>query len=203
MTLLTDRRRRPGYRRDMHDVIPREGRRRDRSITLGPVTCPIQAPPALVFQMLSAIGQGGTPNGERSEILERTGDAMVCDFWTRVTLPGGVDRLVRTRERVTLLPPDTVGYEHLDGPVRGLRESITVAPGGHGGSLVTYRGSYQPRGLVDLLKAQVLVRPVMGRIMREHFASLRGRAEARAARSRLFKTEPEVSPQTLDQFRAR
>lgn len=163
---------------------------RDRSITIGPVVQPIQAPPALVYEMLAAIGQGGDADGERSEILERSGDAMVCDFWTRVTLPGGIDRLVRTRERVILHPPDAVEYVHLDGPVRGLRESITVAPDGGGASRVTYRGSYRPRGLVDRLKALVLVRPIMGRVLRDHFADLSARAEARASRSRVFRPDP-------------
>jgi hypothetical protein len=178
---------------DMDDLKPQQGGRRDRTVTLGPVAHPIQAPPALVYQMLAAIGQRGTAGGERAEILERTGDMLICDFWTRVTLPGGIDRLVRTRERVILHPPDAVEYEHLDGPVSGLREQITVVPDGAGASLVTYRGAYRPQGLVDYLRALVLVRPVMGRVMREHFADLRDRAEARAARSRVFRTDPAAS----------
>jgi hypothetical protein len=156
------------------------------SVSIGPVSTRIAAPPALVYQMLSAIGQGHGRNGERTEVLQRAGDELVCDFWTRVSLPGGVDRLVRTRERVTLRPPDTILYEHLDGPVRGLRETICVSPDPDGGTRMTYEGSLEPDGFLDRLRVRLLARPVIGRVMRQHFDDVRERAEARAARSRVF-----------------
>lgn len=55
-----------------------------KPIEVGPVAADVAAPPALVFQMLAAIGQGGQPNGERAEILQRDGDEYICDFWTRI-----------------------------------------------------------------------------------------------------------------------
>lgn len=156
------------------------------SVSIGPVSTRIAAPPPLVYQMLSAIGQGDARNGERAEVLRRTGDELVCDFWTTVSLPGGVDRLVRTRERVTLRPPDTVLYEHLDGPVRGLRETICVSPDPDGGTRMTYAGSFEPDGFLDHVRVRLLARPIIGRVIRQHFDDVRERAEARAARSRLF-----------------
>lgn len=156
------------------------------SVSIGPVSTRIAAPPPLVYQMLSAIGQGDGRNGERAEVLRRAGDELVCDFWTTVSLPGGVDRLVRTRERVTLRPPDTVLYEHLDGPVRGLRETICVSPDPDGGTRMTYEGSFEPSGFLDHLRVTLLARPVIGRAIRRHFDDVRERAEARAARSRVF-----------------
>lgn len=164
------------------------------SVTIGPVSARIGAPPQLVYQMLSAIGQGDGRDGERAEVLHRNGDELVCDFWTNVSLPVGEDRLVRTRERVTLRPPNTVEYEHLDGPVQGLRETITVVLDPDGGTRMTYVGSYEPRGMLDHLRASLLARPVMGRIIRQHFDDVRQRAEARAARSRVFPGEASVSP---------
>ena len=80
-------------------------------------------------------------------------------------------------------------YEHLDGPVQGLQETIVVGAGTTGGSNLTYTGRYQPRGLVDHLRATLLARPAIHRVMRAHFAELRERAEARASRSRVFATE--------------
>lgn len=156
-------------------------------ITVGPVSIDIAAPPALVFQMLAAIGQGAQTGGERAEILEQDGDEYVCDFWTRISIPVGRDRLVRTRERVTVQRPDRIHYEHLDGPVRGLQESIRVedAPGG---SRITYRGIYRPRGLLERFRAAAIARPAIHRVMRGHFADVQTRAEARAARSRAFPT---------------
>lgn len=164
------------------------------SVTVGPVSVQIDAPPELVYQMLSAIGQGDVRDGERAEVLQRNGDELVCDFWTSVSLPIGVDRLVRTRERVTLRPPNTVEYEHLDGPVRGLRERITAASDPDGGTRMTYLGSYEPRGILDHLRARLLARPVIRRVIRQHFEDVRQRAEARAARSRVFPRQASVSP---------
>ncbi len=163
------------------------------SVSIGPVSTWIAAPPALVYQMLSAIGQGDDGNGERAEVLRRAGDELVCDFWTTVRLPGGVNRLVRTRERVTLRPPDTILYEHLDGPVRGLRETIRVSPDPDGGTQMTYAGSIEPRGFLDHLRIRLLARPLLGRVIRQHFGDVRERAEARAARSRVFPGRASVS----------
>lgn len=165
-----------------------------KPVVIGPVACTVAAPPALVYQMLSAIGQGSGTNGERSQVLERDGGELVCDFWTQLSLPGGTRRLVRTRERVTLRPPNRVDYQHLDGPVRGLRESITVAAGPRGGSLMTYSGSYEPRDRLDDLRARLLARPVITRLMNEHFDHFRQRAEARADRSRVFPRDPSLRP---------
>lgn len=163
-------------------------------VRIGPVSCAVAAPPALVYQMLSAIGQGPKRDGERAEVLQRDGDDLVCDFWTRVTLPGGLVRLVRTRERVTLRPPDTVVYEHLDGPVRGLCESITLTGLAEGHTRMTYSGAYQARDRLDALLAHLLARPILHRVMRQHFEDLRQRAEARAAQSRVFPRETTPSP---------
>ncbi len=164
-----------------------------KPVRIGPVSCAVAAPAPLVYQMLSAIGQGPQRDGERSEILERDGDRLVCDFWTRVALPGGLVRVVRTRERVTLRPPDTVDYEHLDGRVRGLRETITATPGSDGGTLMTYWGTYEPRDALDALRAYFVVRPVIRRVMKQHFYDLGQRAEARALRSRVFPREASPS----------
>jgi hypothetical protein len=164
------------------------------SVIIGPVSTRIRAQPQLVYQMLSAIGQGDGRDGERAEVLQRSDDELVCDFWTSVSLPLMVDRLVRTRERVTLRPPDTVEYEHLDGPVRGLRETITVGPAPDGGTRMSYVGTYEPRGILDHLRARLLARPLIGRVIRQHFDDVRQRAEARAARSRVFPDASSVNP---------
>lgn len=156
-------------------------------IELGPIAVEVAAPPALVFQMLAAIGQGAQANGERADIIEERDGELICDFWTSISLPVGRDRLVRTRERVNVRPPDRIDYEHLDGPVAGLRESIVVAPGEEGnGTTMTYTGTYHPEGLVDHVRATFLARPTIERVMRSHFSDVRDRAEARAGRSRVF-----------------
>ena len=185
---------------DVSDIHRRTVRSRGpgakTAIDVGPVSTRIAAPPQLVYQMLAAVGSGNGNNGERALVLERSDDELVCDFWTRVSLPGGVDRLVRTRERVTLRPPDIVQYEHLDGPLRGLRETITVAAHPGGGTEMIYAGSYVPGGILDQLRVRLLARPVIGRVIRQHFDDVRARAEARAARSRVFPAPGSVSRST-------
>lgn len=153
---------------------------------LGPVTIQIAAPAGLVFQMLSAIGQGAQRPGEGSEVLARDGERLVCEFRTTVRLPLGRRRSIRTREAVRLCPPDRLEYEHLDGPVRGLRESITIVSLAERRSRLDYRASYRPGGRLADLRFRLLARAVIEHAVEEHFTDLRGRAEARAARSRLF-----------------
>ncbi|MBA3235415.1 MAG: hypothetical protein H0T59_05405, partial [Chloroflexi bacterium] len=136
-------------------------------IELGPIALHVEAPPALVFQMLAAIGQGAQTNGERADIIKERDGELICDFWTNISLPVGRDRLVRTRERVNVRPPDRIDYEHLDGPVAGLRESIVVGPCGHGnGTTMTYTGGYHPAGVFDHVRAAFLARPIIERVMR-------------------------------------
>jgi hypothetical protein len=160
---------------------------RPAALEIGPINTDVAAPAALVFQMLGAIGQGAQRPGERAEIVERDGDALVADFWTVVTLPFGRSRSVRTREAVRLVPPDRIEYEHLDGPVRGLLESITVEPLGDRLSRLVYRGAYVSDGRLPALLFRLVSRPAVERAVRSHFVDLAARAEARAARSRQFR----------------
>jgi hypothetical protein len=47
-------------------------------------------------------------------------------------------------------------------------------------------GSYAPRALADRIRATLVARPVILRVMRAHFADVCERAETRADRSRVF-----------------
>ncbi|MBF6605672.1 MAG: hypothetical protein IVW53_08850 [Chloroflexi bacterium] len=161
---------------------------------VGPIVAEVSAPAALVFQMIGAIGQGPQRPGDRADVLARDGDSLICDFRTTVRLPLGRRRSVRTREAVRLVPPDRVEYEHLDGPVRGLRESITVESIEDHRSRLVYRGTYGSRGRLARAVFRLLSKGTIERAMDEHFTDLRQRAEARAVRSRAFAVEPAVEP---------
>lgn len=147
----------------------------------------VAAPPGLVFQMLAAIGQGAQSDGERAEIRSREGDTIVADFWTRVAVPLSGPRSVRTRERVRVVAPDRIEYEHLDGPVRGLRERIVVEPVAPG-CRVSYEGTYPGRGVLDRLMFRLVSRRALERAVRDHLHRMKLRAEDRARRSRVFRT---------------
>lgn len=159
-----------------------------RCLPAGPVAVEVDAPAALVFQMLAAIGQGAQRLGERAEVLERDGDRLVADFWTPVTLPLGRTATARTREAVRLVPPDTVEFEHLDGPVRGLRERITVSALEPRRCSVAYEGRYPSAGVLRGIIFRLVARRSLERAVRDHLADLRPRAEARARRSRVFRS---------------
>ncbi len=165
-------------------------RRTPSTETIGPIEQEVAAPSALVYQMLSAIGQGTQRPGEGAEILQRSGDRLVADFRTLVPLPFGRVRSVRTREAVWLRPPDRIEYEHLDGPVRGLRESIIVEVMAERRCRLAYRATYRPGGLWRRLVFHLVARASIERTMGQHFADLRTRAETRAARSRVFPARP-------------
>ncbi|MES2209299.1 MAG: hypothetical protein V4515_03840 [Chloroflexota bacterium] len=160
---------------------------------VGPIAAEVRAPAALIYQMLAAIGQGAKRPGERAEILQRDGNDLICDFWTTVPLPFGQSRRVQTRESVRLVPPDRIDYEHLNGPVRGLRESITVESVGPRRSRLTYRGTYPSVGRLAGFAFRVISRAAIERTMLDHFNDLRRRAEERAAESRLFRDVPAAS----------
>ena len=153
---------------------------------IGPIVTEVNAPAPLVYQMLAAIGQGAQRPGEDAQVEESEGDRLVCDFSTLVSLPFGRRRSIKTREAVHLCPPDRLEYEHLDGPVRGLLETIIVDPAGGGRSRLVYRASYRPRRTFDDLRFRLFARAAIEHAMDAHFADVRERAEARAMRSRLF-----------------
>ena len=153
---------------------------------LGPITAEVEAPAALMFQLLAAIGQGAPQPGEAARVLHRDGESLVCEFVTSVPLPLGWTKRVRTTEAVHIVPPDRIEFEHLDGPVRGLRETIVVEPMGPRRSRLVYRGTYPPAGRIAGYAIRLLSRGSIERAVAQHFDDLRGRAEQRAARSRLF-----------------
>ena len=161
-------------------------------LAVGPVSIEVDAPAALVYQMLCAIGQGSSRPGERVEVVSRDGDELVCEFWSLVPLPVGRARVAHTREAVRFVPPDTVAYRHLDGPVRGLEETITAHPVDERRTRLEYRAVHPGGGWLARLRAR-LARPLIERVVRDHFADLKDRAEVRARRSRVFAPSGPVS----------
>jgi hypothetical protein len=153
-----------------------------------PVSVEVDAPAPLVYQMLAAAGQGTRGPDERVEVRTREDGRMVADFWTRVPLPAGRSRMVRTREEVQFRPPDRIEYRHLDGPLRGLVESIAVAPveGAPRRSHLRYEATFPRAGWLHLVLFRLIVRRMLRQTIAAHFEDLRARAEARARRSRVF-----------------
>ena len=149
----------------------------------------IDAPRPLVFQMLSAFGRGHLPGdeGESSSVLERDGDRLTVEFFT---MEG--KRRYRTVEEVTLFPPERITFRHLEVPLHYSSEEFRLEEVADGTEL-SYRGDIQCRIAwlpgVGWLIARFYVRPKYDRVIRHHMERLKIAAQARAARSHIFRRQ--------------
>ena len=163
-------------------------------VKLAEPTAHFKAPRPLVFQMLSAIGKGTLPGaqGESSKVLERDGDTIIAEFMT----PSG-KRTYRTVEEVQLYPPERITFRHLEGPLVFSEEEFNLTEQDAGTEL-RYKGKMECRVPwmpgIGWLIAMLYVRPKYNKVIREHMKDLKVAAEARAARSHLFRQAAETLP---------
>ena len=131
----------------------------------------IRAPRELVFQMLSAMGQGQLPGpqADRAKLLSRQDNRLIVEFHTSVGR-----RSYRTVEEVTLYPPERITFSHLEDHPQG--------------TLLRYQGQFDYRfPLFGWFIAHLYIKPRYNRLIRDHLAHLKAAAEARAARSHVFR----------------
>ena len=147
----------------------------------------INAPREMVFQMLSSFGKGSLPGvqGESSRVLERDGDTIIAEFMTT-----SGKRVYRTMEKVQLYPPERITFEHLQGPLIFSEEEFNLAEKDDGTEL-RYYGEIGCRipllaGLGWII-AKFYVKPKYDAVIRIHMSALKTAAEARAARSHVFR----------------
>ena len=147
----------------------------------------IEAPRELVFQMLSAIGKGQLPGGggESSRVLERDGNVLSAEFNSR-----SGNRMYRTLERVELYPPERITFSHLEGPLTYSEEEFILEEQKNGTKL-QYGGEIECKlrflPVLGWLAALFYVRPKYNALIRNHMEHLKTAAEARAARSHVFR----------------
>ena len=140
----------------------------------------INAPREVVFQMLSAIGEGSLPGsqGESSRVLEREGDTIIAEF---LTTSG--KRTYRTVEKVQLYPPERMTFRHLEGPLAFAEEEFNLMEQDTGTEL-QYRGEieYKVRWLpgIGWLIARFYVKPKYDAVIGDHMEKLKAAAEALA-----------------------
>ena len=159
-------------------------------VKLTDLKVPIKAPRELVFQMLSAIGKGTLPGaqGESSRVLRRDGDTIIAEFLTR-----SGRRVYRTVEEVKLYPPERMTFRHLDGPLHFAEEEFRLAEVdertelGYWGE-IEYRVPLLP-GLGWLI-GRFYIKAKYDALIRAHTKNLKAAAEARAARSHVFRRPP-------------
>ena len=134
MTVLTGNHLAMGYRGAMTESsILVAAFELPRGQAIDPVVHDIAAPAGLVYELMAAIGQGPQGEGDGASVLSRDGSDLLCEFWTTVTMPVVGRRVIRTREAVRLLPPDSIAFRHLNGPVRGVPRRLSREAGQSGG----------------------------------------------------------------------
>ncbi len=145
----------------------------------------IRAPRELVFQMMSAFGRGRIKGdeGESSTVLERSDDVVLAEFRSRVGR-----YTITTVERVLLEPPHRLTFEHVSGPLRHAREQFDLRESA-GGTKLEHSGEFvwSRIPVVGCLVGTMLLKRPFERVLERHMAAIRDAAEARAARSHVFR----------------
>ena len=150
-------------------------------------------PRPMIFRRLGAFGRGHLPGdeGESAKVLERDGDRLTVEFFT---MDG--KRRYRTVEEVMLFPPERITFRHLEGPLHHSSEEFLLEEVA-GGTRLSYRGDIQCRmaWMPDMgwLVARFYVKPKYDRVIRQHMERLKIAAQARAARSHVFRRQAPAS----------
>jgi hypothetical protein len=142
---------------------------------LGPIEVAIDAPPELVFEIISAPYVGRAPADTGIKVLARADDLVVAAHYTKVHF-----YTARTVEIVEFEPSTRVGFRHLLGPVPHAVERFALHEAG-GPTELRYDGEIG----IDFwaagrIAARHWVRPQWERAVREHLGEVKGRAERRA-----------------------
>ncbi len=134
----------------------------------------------LVFQLISAVGQGS--DAAHARVLERPSrDRAIVEFTTSV-----FGRHVRTEEEVQFLPPDRITYRLLRGPLPQVEEEFRLDPAKNG-VILRYSGSFVahepwPRTVFDRLVVPWIYRRAVWKSMQ----GIKQAAEERQRKSRVF-----------------
>ena len=159
-----------------------------KPIELRPQCVRIDAPRELVFHMLTAFRRGRVTgdNNESTNLISEDGDTKIVEFTTRAGLFA-----YTTVERVTLYAPGRIAFKHLDGPLAFSEEEFTLEENADGGMLLTHSGSFIWSRLpfFGWFGGIIYTRPMFHRVIRKHFATIKEAAEARAARSHVFRRQ--------------
>ncbi len=158
-------------------------------IRLRPVEIHIHADRRLAFQVLTAFG-ARQDDGGSSTVLKAEGDRRLVEFHSVIPTFGRAQRrgqkIYRTVEWVTLLEPEEIRFEGVEGPLDLLQDRFVLRDLG-GCTLFRYESTIGIKGgVAGWLKGRLLVRPTLSRFMRDHSRRLKETIEARAKDSRLY-----------------
>ena len=162
------------------------------AIQLKPQSVEIDAPRELVFQMLSSFRRGriAGDNSESTRLISEDGNVKTVEFVTRA---GPFS--CRTLEEVTLHRPERIEFKHLEGPLDFSEEEFTLDETSDGGTLLTHSGSFiwKRFPFFGWFGGVIYTRPMYHSVISKHFVTVKEAAEARAARSHVFRRDRTAS----------
>ena len=136
--------------------------------------------------MLSSFRRGriAGDNAESTRLISEDGNVKIVEF---ITTSGPFS--YRTLEEVVLHRPERIEFKHLEGPLDFSEETFTFDETPEGGALLTHSGSFIWKRLpfFGWFGGIIYTRPMYHRVIRKHFATVKEAAEARAARSHVFR----------------
>ena len=146
----------------------------------------VRADRRLAFQVLTAWGVGAPGRTPTSRVLERTGDRVLCEFYTPVRAPFGLSWVQRTVEWVTVREPDLIEFRAIKAPLPLLLCAFSLEEWGDCcrfkyDATIALHGSF-----LGWVFGVLFIRPMFQRMMREHLREMKETIEARAVRSRVF-----------------
>ena len=142
----------------------------------------IDAPRELVFQMLTSFRRGriAGDNAESTRLISEDGNVTTVEF---ITKAGPFSH--RTLEEVTLFGPQRIEFRLVDFS----EETFTLDETADGNTLLTHSGSFiwKRFPFFGWFGGIIYTRPMYHRVIRKHFMAVKEAAEARAARSHVFR----------------
>ena len=146
----------------------------------------IDAPRELVFQMLTSFRRGriSGDDAESSKLVSEDDDTKIVEFRTKAG-----PFTYTTLEEVKLYPPERITFKHLEGPLHFSEEAFTFEETPDGNTVLTHSGSFiwKTFPFFGWFGGVIYTRPMYHRVIRKHLAVVKRAAEARAARSHVFR----------------
>lgn len=146
----------------------------------------------LVFRMMTAFNAGPTPgdSNESSKVLSSDDESQTVEFKSKA---GFIT--YTSVEKVTLDAPKRITFNHLSGPLHYAcdefvledRDGLTLLS--HHGEIIWSRFPF-----VGWFGTVVYTRPMFNRVVSRHMEIIKTAAEARAARSHVFRRKPKTEP---------
>jgi hypothetical protein len=148
---------------------------------LGPIELKIEAPRAVVFDVVASPYLSRTPRElrEQLEVLERGSDLVVAAHHTRLSLLTST-----TVESVRFEAPERISFRLLRGVAPSVTEEFTFEEADLG-TVMRYRGELaMDFWILGRLAGRFLVKPTWEKVVRRHLGDVKTIAEERARSER-------------------